>query len=316
MLPFLVAAAHAEPGPEAPIAWDWSRPHRFYLESQVRLPLFMWFATPFNRQARAAAFEIRMVTACGPGEALARDAWEVLCDLEEVGLLASGFSQEEGLLEPIVEELDEILSDATVQLVIREDGRLVNVDLEDVSRRNNRVGAINENLRLVVSRAFAGLDLLLPETRDAGPWPQYGAWLMRAPSSNGSAGMSELVHDVVVSDAGGLTIASGGRGLIVPGSGGNQYEARMAGVAVFDPRAGRLLDRTWTVVGAPTASSSIALGTAGYAYVQMGRIVTLGEDQTWDVGDSRELPPGKAAQSAIQQSMHLGADPTGRAGDR
>ena len=159
MLPFLVAAAHAEQGPE--IAWDWSRTQRFYLESQVRLPLFMWFATPFNLQARATAFELRLVTTCAPGEPLARDGYEVMCSLDDVGLLASGMAQEEGLLDPIVKGLDEILTEATVQLVVRGNGRIVNVDLEDVSRRNQRVGAINENLRLVVTRAFAGLDLSL-----------------------------------------------------------------------------------------------------------------------------------------------------------
>jgi hypothetical protein len=305
VLPFLVAAAHAEDA----IAWDWSRSQRFYLESQVRLPMFMWFATPFNHQARATAFEIRVVTTCGPGTPLARGSFEVLCTLDDVGLVASGMSQEEGLLAPIVQELDDILTDASVQLVFRPNGRLANIDLEDVSRRNHRVGVINENLRLVVTRAFAGLDLLLPETVESGPWPQYGAWLMQAPSPFGSSGNSEIVHTIVESDASGLAIVSGGRGLISPGEGLNQYDTRMTGRAVFDPRTGRLLDRSWTVVGAPTASSYISFGAAGYPYLQQGRVVALSGDETWDVGKSAELPAGEAAQTAIQQDFHLGADP-------
>jgi hypothetical protein len=220
-------------------------------------------------------------------------------------------SPEEGLLQPIVEGLDEILTGAVVQLVVRPDGRVVNLDLENVSRRNNRVGVINENLRLVLFRAFAGLDLQLPESGEGGNWPQYGAWLMAAPSTNGSAGTSEIVHSVVDRGPGGVTILSGGRGLIVPGGGENLYEARMWGKAVFDPRTGRLLDRTWTVVGGPTASSFIAFGAAGYPYVQHGRVVALTGDETWDVGQSVELPPGEAAQTAIQQGpgQHLGGDP-------
>lgn len=313
MLPFVVAAAHAEGSPE--LAWDWSRVQRFYLESQVRLPLVMWLATPFNQQARATAFEIRLVTTCGPGVELTRDTVEVLCTLDDVGLLASGMTQEEGLLQPIVEGLDEILTGAVVQLVVRPDGRVANIDLENVTRRNNRVGVINENLRLVVSRAFAGLDLLLPESSDSGNWPQYGAWLMAAPSSNGSAGTSEIVHSIVDRGPGGVSVVSGGRGLIVPGGGDNLYEARMTGRAVFDGRNGRLLDRNWTVIAGPSASALIAFGGAGYPYVQHGRVVALSGDETWDVGQSGELPPGEAAQTAIQQAFgpdgayRLGGDP-------
>ena len=125
MLPILIAAAEAQPE----IAWDWSRSQRYYLESQVRLPLLMWFATPFNKQARATAFEIRLVTTCGPGDPMPRGSFEVLCTLDDVGLVASGVSQEEGLLEPIVQELDELLTEATVQMVVRADGRIANIDL-------------------------------------------------------------------------------------------------------------------------------------------------------------------------------------------
>jgi hypothetical protein len=308
VLPFLVATA-ADAQQDSEITWDWTRSQRFYLESQVRLPLLVWLATPYNRQARATAFEIRLVTTCGPGEPVGRSSFEVLCTLDEVGLLASGLTQEEGLLDPIVRELDEILTEASVQLVVRPNGRILNIDLEDVERRNARVGAINENLRLVVSRAFAGLDLLLPESARSGPWPQYGALLMRAPSADGSAGMSEIVHAIVASDVGGITVVSGGRGLVSPGEGSNQYDTRMEGRAVFDPRSGRLLDRSWTVVGGPTPSSSIAFGAAGYPYVQQGRVVALTGDETWDVGESMELPPGEAAQTALQQQWQLGADP-------
>lgn len=319
LLPTL--SAIASDGADPP-RWDWTQPHRYYLESQVRLPLFMWFKTPFNQQARVTAFEVRVVTSCQPGVPAGRGSLQVWCSLDDVSLAASAMEADEGLLEPIVGELDDLLTGAAVQLVVRPDGRLVGLDLEEVDRRNQRVGLLTENLRLVLSRAFAGLDLELPAADDAA-WPQYGAWLMRVPSARGSTGLTEVVHRVTASDGGLLTIASGGRGTIVheePASLGvferdvagygveNRYDTRMTGTAAFDARTGRLLDREWLVVGVPTASSWISIGAAGYPYIQHGRVVALGAEQAWDVGESRELPPGEAAQTAIQAAVHLGAD--------
>lgn len=306
------SAADAAPEPAAeatgPVTWDWSQPRRYLLESQVHLPLFMWFVTPFNHQARVTAFDLRMVADCAPGEPLGKRRYEVRCTVEDLALSAAGMAQEQGLLQPILDELDGTLTGSVVQLQVRADGRLSNIDLEEVDRLNRRVGRMNENLRLVVSRAFAGFDLPLPVGEEKA-WPQYDLWLMRAPAADGSTGASEVVHGVVRREAGLLWLQSEGRGTIFPGEGENKYDARIAGAAVFDARGGRLVERTWSVAGTPTASSSIALGTEGYPYLQQGRIQLLSEGQTWDVGESRELTPAEAAQTAIQQTRFLGTNP-------
>jgi uncharacterized protein YbaR (Trm112 family) len=169
------------------LGWDWSRTHRFALESQVQLPLLMWFATPFNHQARVTAFDLRIVTTCGNAQVETRRVVEVLCTIDDIALSAAGMPQEEGLLQPILTELDDLLTGSAVQMRMNHEGRIVNIDLEGLDRRNQRVGRISENMRLVVSRAFSGLDMQLPRG-DELQWAQYDNWLMRAPSAEGSSG--------------------------------------------------------------------------------------------------------------------------------
>ncbi|MEQ1501757.1 MAG: hypothetical protein ABMB14_05980 [Myxococcota bacterium] len=301
-------AVPGSPGSEV-FGWDWSRTHRFYLESQVQLPLVMWLATPFNHQARTTGFDLRIVTTCADAQVETRRTVQVDCRLDDVALSAAGLVQEEGLLQPILTELDEALTGSVVQLQMHADGRIANIDLEGgLDRRNNRVGQINENLRLVVSRAFAGLDLGLPESSDDAAWVQYQSWLMRTPSADGSSGGSQIVHRVTARDGAFATIDSGGRGIIVPGEGENKYDTRFTSHTAFDLRTGRISDRTWTIIGGPTSSSSIAFGAAGYPYIQQGRVVALTGDRTWDVGPSEELPAGSVVQTAIQAGPVLGTE--------
>ncbi len=291
---------------EGRLAWDHSTSKRFYIETQVRLPLISWWATKFNKQARVSAYDLRLVTRCAPGIPDHKRSVEVMCTLDDVALQAAGLPQEAGLLEPIIAELDARLTGSVVQLQIRNDGQLMDIDVEELDRRNRRVGRMNENLRLTLARAFAGLDLTLDDSRQ---WVQANPWLMKAPDAMGSAGGMEVIHQVNHREGGITAIETGGRGTIIPGDGLNIYDARIVGSATFDSDLGQLLERTWTVIGSPTASSRIAQGTAGYPYVQHGRLVALSPDQAWDVGDSGEIAPSDFSPSAIQQHDILGTRP-------
>ncbi len=291
--------------------WDWSSEHRYFLETEVRLPLLMWFFREFNEQARVTAFRVRMVTTCRPEEVGKRRS-EVLCTIEDVGLSASGLPQEQGLLQPILEELDERLSGAEVQLLVRSDGRLANIDLEGLDRRYQRVGRMNENLRLIVTRAFAGLDLPLPEVHHDGvlhpQWVQTDSWLLRAPVATGNFGTAQVIHSTQDVDSRVMEIVTVGRGILVPGGGRNQYDVVLEGEATFDTRGGRMLDRSWSMMGVPTPSSAISEGTAGYPYLQIGRVTHLPNDQTVDVGVTEDLGPIDGP-SALQQWPVLGLMP-------
>ena len=235
-----------------------------------------------------------------------------MCTLDDLAISAEGLPQEKGQLGPILAELDETLTGAAMQLQINRNGRIVNIDLEGVERLNRRSGIINENMRLILSRAFAGLDLALPRSSADRQWAEYDSWLMRTPSIDGSSGSSQVVHEVIERTGGFTTFLSAGRAIIVPGDGHNKFDTRMTGQSTFDLRTGRISDRTWTVVGGPTASSWIAFGAEGYPYVQEGRIVSLTEGETWDVGDSVEIPPNERIPTSIQQGKPgslLGGNP-------
>lgn len=275
----------------------WARTHRYYLETQVDLPNILWLATPYNHQARATAFDLRLVTRCSDGALESKRVVQIHCTLEDVALSARGLPQEAGLLGPILAELDDELTGSVVQLQLHEDGHLVNIDLENaIDRRNRRIGRINETLRLIVSRAFAGLDLA--RGGDEEVWVRYSSWLLRAPSAAGSTGGAEVVNRAVERSGAFVRIQSAGRGLIVPSDGLDKFDARLVAEAWVDG-AGKITDRTWTVVAAPTASAFIAEGTEGYPYIQRGRLVALAEGDEWSVGESRELPPS-TGPSALQ----------------
>jgi hypothetical protein len=309
----LVGSAHAAEA--APEQGPWSEPHRYFVQSTVQLPLFMWFATPFNRQARATAFDLRMVLACGAATPNTRRTSEVLCEIEELALSASGMEQEQGLLQPILTELDENLTGTDLQLQVR-GSEITNIDLE-AYRMNTRVGRLNENMRLVFSRAVAGLDFAQPPADGPdGPidqWPEYGSMLPWMPAANGTSGMSEIVYSVTDRTPQRLSLAFGGVGMVQPGDGQNRYDTRVSGELVIETSTGRPIDRTWTVVASPTPSSLITQGYAGYPYLQQGRLVALRDGETWDVGESLEVPASEFGQTAIQQMFQLGSgSPSGR----
>jgi hypothetical protein len=320
MTPFLVAGiafaldSGALAGPSGP--WTTTQPQRYAMQAEDGLPLLMWMDTGFNRQARMVSFDLRLVTTCvaSPGPAPCESCGrgpnpnvEVLCTLDDVAFSASGMTQEEGMLQPIVEAVDERLTGAVVQLQMRRDGRLANIDLEGLDRRNQTVGSFNENLREIVTRAFGGLDQGPPPESDK-TWVQYESWLLRLPLAEGSTGGSEIVHRIVGESDSTYTIESGGRSLIVTADSLNKYDSRIYGTSVIDRSTSKILEREWTVVGAPTASSLIAQGTAGYAYLQEGWVRAIGRGDVWEVGDSLEMPPG-SAPTTLQQSHTLGTGP-------
>lgn len=304
-----VAQASTE---KSELAWDWDRPHRYYVEAEVLLPRAIWFMSEFNKEQRTIGFQVRTVLACDAGVKERKRVREVMCTLEDVGLQAAGMPKKEGLLQPILEELDQRLTGAAVQIQVRTDGRLVNVDMEGLDRRNRRVGSMNENLRIVMSRTIAGLDLELP--RQAPPvgevWPQYQNWTMQAPSAVGTSGSSELLHKIrEVRPDGTLLIESGGRGMIVPGGGLDLFETRFAAFAVFDPSTGALVERTWSAVGEPTASSASAEGIRGLKYVQRGRLKRLAEGEQVDVGETLEVTPPGLTPTTLQLWPDFGMTP-------
>ena len=296
--------------------WDDDEHRRWYLETEVHLPLIMWFVADQNRQARVVTFQVRTILDCAKQKELNRRSWMVECAVEDFALIAAAVSADEGELAPILNEIDRKLSAATLQVVLRRDGRVVNIDLEGVEKKNRRISRMTENLRLVMARVIAGMDLQLPKqgkTKD--PWLQREALLMATPSVVGTLGAAELVHGITHTEGAVRIIESAGTGTLAPGEQGamgatrNLYTMQIAGMAVFDTQQGLLRERVWTVLGKPTASSEVSEGGAGLPYWQRGRLLLLDPTDKRSVGDTKEVAPPGRSPTTLEQWTPLGTDP-------
>jgi len=304
-VPLLLAAAllGSEAWAATGLEWQWEGvEHRFYIQAQVRPSELMWFRAENNREVRVAEFRVNLSTTCRPERLVGKRGWELRCDLDDFGIAAAPVASEQGLLLPILDELDDKFTGAWLQVVFTRDGRVKNVDLEGVDKSNRRISQIHESMRLVLVRAFAGLDLQLPKNGDdkgKGSWKQKAALAMGFPSDLGTMGSAEIIHEITATDGDVVELSSTGRGVL--GSGEmvevagqerpkNLYDMSLSGTARFDVGRGLLLSREYLVEGNPTASSMMADGWAGIPYVQAVQVswVEPGVDLPV-VGDNQEL---------------------------
>jgi len=295
--------------------WDDAEHRRWYIETEVHLPLVMWFVADENRQARVVTFQVRTILDCAKKETVNRRSWMLECKVEDIALVAAAMGADEGELGPILTEIDQKLSASTLQVTLRKDGRVTNLDLEGVAKTNRRISRMTENLRLVMARVIAGLDLQLPKQgRTQDPWLQREALLMATPSVVGTQGAVELIHGVLQTEEEMIVVESAGRGIMAPGEQGamgprNLYDMRIAGMAVFDSKQGVLCERNWTVLGQPTASSQVSEGGAGLPYWQKGRLLLLDKADKRSVGETIEVAPPGRTPTALGQWVPMGTDP-------
>lgn len=286
------------------LRWKWGEPQRFYVETEVHLPVPMWFTAVRNKEARVVAYLVRAVLDCDDARPELKHSWEVVCDVEDVALSAVGLRPGVEPLQLVLDELDERLSGAAMQLQVHEDGRVLNIDIEGLDRPRRRVGLMNERLRLVMSRAIAGLDLQVPVTPVGvgSQWPQYRTWFMTAPSDRGTAGAAEVLHHVDdVFPDGRLLITTVGRGVIVPAGGNDKYDTELVSWSVFDPATGFLTERAWGAAGVATPSSPVSYALAELPYDQRGRIRRLAPGEQVDVGESLVIDLGVRRPTTLQR---------------
>ncbi len=263
---------------------------RYHLQAQVRLSEMLWFRSERNDNARVAEFRVDVLTSCKPSQAQ-KKGWELRCDIVAVGLQAAPLPQDAGKMGPIAEEMAQSLTGTWVQVDFRRDGTLKNLHLEGIESENRRVSQIHEILRLVLVRAFAGLDLKLPKKGSdggKGSWKQKTSLSMGFMSDQGTLGSSATTHEITATEGSVVEITSQGQGTL--GSGEmilingqerprNLYDVVFQGVARFDTARGLLVYREYIVDARPTASALLAEGTEGVHYVQAVRVQLVEEGQ-------------------------------------
>lgn len=268
---------------------------RMYLMARVHTPTMADFAAELNYGFRAYEYQVDLVADCKPTETGKTD-WLLACRIEDLALQTSAV-QADSNSQLVLEELDKKLTGATVEVRFGADGRVKNVDLEGVSKANQRLSDIHEAMRLVLVRAFASLDHQLPKNGDdkgKGTWRTSGQLATQLPSTMGSMGSVTVLHKVEKAEGGMVEWRSAGTGVVSSGEmvtvGTNQvpaetYQMKYEGSARFDVDAGVLIERNFLVDGQPTNTSLQGDGARGNPYVQAGRFVLL------DATGKPELPP-------------------------
>jgi hypothetical protein len=298
------AFAAAEPLPTDGLSWRWapSEDRRYYVESAVGLPQQMWFLADQNRDARVIGWHLRLVLDCNDVDLAGRHAWNVGCTLRDVGIegIAMPGDAGDGLLPPILDELDAKLTGAMVRMILDTDGRVRKVWIDGLERHDRRQGIMNENARQMLVRALAGFDLQLPDggASEEGLWTQRNGWLMAIPAPAGSFGGGTSLH--VVAERSGSTagIHSVAKGVVGPmqrlgDEPTDLYAMQITSEAAFDVDRGLLLSRSWEAEGDATAGSAVSEGTHGLPYLQRGYLGWLPPDAPIpEVGPTREIAAG------------------------
>lgn len=179
--------------------WDHTR---WLLQSELVLPLGMDFASDENKAFRSFGFQVRAVVLCDKDVRLSKRRWEVLCTVEDLGILATSENRwrterDRALAEEVLAAVDERLTGAAVQIQVDDEGGITNFDIEGIDATNVRERRIQETTRQMMARVMAGFHLRIPDqAQRTGQWVEYNSELIDLPSLSGARGSSTLLHQV------------------------------------------------------------------------------------------------------------------------
>jgi hypothetical protein len=263
---------------------------RWFIETEVRLPTWMFWAANLNYEMRVVAFQIRAVLACEKEWKLSRRRYEVACRMEDIAIQAAIMEDKFKHAQAILDEMVGKLKGAAVQLQVLDNGRVSNIDLEGLPPpRNRRENQIAEALRVILSRLVVGFDMKLRKSNflETGQWVENRSALLSMPSVSLSPASGLVVHQLNGFD-GHILVQTKGEGQIL-GDDGSNYAVEINGVSIYDEDQGFMTERVWSLVGRRTAESFFAYGTALADYAHAGRLRMLGDTEKVDVGPTREV---------------------------
>ncbi|MBX2799543.1 MAG: hypothetical protein KTR31_17840 [Myxococcales bacterium] len=177
--------------------WDDTR---WLVQNELVLPMGVTLARDQNEAFRTYAMQIRAILVCSKEHKLSKKKWEVECEIEDVGLLATSMrrfrrQRDREVVQRVLDEIDSKITGMRIQMQTDFKGGITNVDLEGIDTRNVRERSIQETLRQVVSRMTAGFHLRIPDhAQREGQWVEYRSALMQMPSLTASRGSTTMVH--------------------------------------------------------------------------------------------------------------------------
>lgn len=304
--------------------WDGTR---WEIQSELMLPLGIVLASRDDTEIVAEALQLHAVLLCAKEARLGRRRHEVACDIEDVGLQAVATrwtaERDQPKVAKVLSELDARMTGLAVQLQVRAEGGVPNVQLDGVrDSRDKEDRRYDEALRAVVGQVMAGFHLEVPDqgTRP-GTFEEANPTLLRIPGLVPAAGASRMVH--TVARRGDLQIVQsvGGGSASLPLPNGRAqspfvcgeedescktieeafprgnvldldatFELAASGVAIFDRSTGILTERVWQI---SASGRVVGHGFTLPPYVNRGRLTQLGTHDRPDVGPTQQLaPPG------------------------
>ena len=224
------------------------------------------------------------------------------CRIEDIGVQAIvNENKKWSHSQDVLDEIDAKLTGARVQLQVRDNGRVTNIDLEDAPiPRNQRERQVHEALRQVLTRIVVGFDMKLRKANflATGQWVENRSALLSMPSTTLTPASGLVVHQLN-GYKGHLVVQTKGEGQIIvdlnDGTSVN-YLSELSGVSIYDEENGYMTERVWSLVARQTASSFQEYGSTNANYSHSGLLRMLGEDEKVDVGPTQEVGTDTAAR--------------------
>jgi len=270
--------------------WDGTR---WSIDTEVMMPGILTFQSDENLSMRVKGFQLRSILACDKEWKLTRSKWEVSCKIESMGIQVAAFISDEKRLEinkAIIDEIQQKLEGASVQLQVKKDGRVTNIQLEGVEWRNRREQANLETLRQLLKRMIVGYDMKLRKNNflSTGQWVEYQSPLLELPGSVSTSAAGMIIHQLD-RYKGHLVVQTVGKGSMKMGVESDTdsfMTAVLQGVSIYDEESGFMTERVWYLMGTPTAAT---LGGKSLGYWHAGRLRMLDQDEQVDVGPTRQV---------------------------
>lgn len=260
MSPLLLAlSAAAAP---VSVSWPTSQPVLYHLETQLLTPRAVRYYGAENLDARVLAVQIGTDATCN-AKAEGK-GWRVRCDLTWLRIAGRAADPaEQTKTDRIFEEWSKNLAGADVEFVIAKDGRFKEFDLlPNQQQRTRTEGYVIESQRTLLQRMFCAFDMPIPEGDDdwTRGWQQKNtSALMQLQVISGTVGSSVIEHKRAADAWGLVAVVSGGRGMLTPGgaldAGTKLVDVRVDSEALYEPGAGPIVYRDFTLDGRLTSSS-------------------------------------------------------------
>lgn len=273
------------------LAWQWPQgeERRFYARTQLDLPEAFEVFGLNNHDSYVSRVQLELVIRCAPSAPATKTSFALRCEIDDAAIQARPTSSSRGVTALVLPEWTSILKDkAWIEIEQGANGRVRLVDLEGTDKRIQRVQNISENLRLLVARALAPMDLLLPKKGDdngVGGWVQTESNIYALPTPLGTYGSPQITHTIQRTDGDVVMWTFHGEGTIASGDQFGESSRVTAaiktdGSARFDTARGLLLESQYIADGESTASA-VKSEQGAVTYVQSTLI--------------QYLPPDKAA---------------------